>query len=218
MQSGTLLTPWSLMSPSEGLRRSAIILKALGCGDGTIKDKISCARRLSAESLIQNAGSKLAHDSIDELLSQPFVDGNFLPESPINLLSKGSVKNCPILLGSNKNEGNVFLISSKTPDYYDFTKKPTINNEKFQRYIKSVFAYYPSYPSNASNATLNAILYRYSNWDNLENTNANYDKLDAAYGDRLVVCPTVDFATAYAKLNHDVYMYRFDQFDRFGVP
>jgi acetylcholinesterase len=218
MQSGTSLASWSLVSQAEGVRRSTYFLQSIG-SSGALKDQISCARRLSADTLIQNASSIFPVDSNDAVIFLPVVDGYFLRDTPKSLLSKGDVKKCPVLLGSNKNEGNLFFLTPKLVEYFDFSKKPTITYDKFQKYIKSTNTYYPSYPNNASEAVLNAILYRYTNWKNVDDTNANYDNLDASSGDNQIVCPTVDLATQYAKLNQDVYMYRFDQYDPIlGLP
>ena len=40
----------------------------------------------------------------------PIVDGNFLPDGPKRLLSKGQFKKTQILLGANKDEGIYFIM------------------------------------------------------------------------------------------------------------
>ena len=77
--------------------------------------------------------------------------------------------------------------------------------------MTSLFYFYPQYPSTSSSAILNSIIYRYTHWQNVHNSQKNLENLDDAAGDFHFVCPVVDFANIYAMNRQDVYMYYYTQ-------
>ena len=58
---------------------------------------------------------------------------------------------------------------------------------------------------------MNAIQYRYTNWNNVHNDAKNFENFDEAAGDFHFLCPVVDFASIYAVNQQDVFFYHFTQ-------
>ena len=144
---------------------------------------------------------------------KPVVDNYFLLDSPAFLIKQGKFKKCPILLGVNKEEGSVYL-SSFDPELftsYDSDFYPNVTYSKQQFYLKALYKYYPLPPKPSSAIIKEAIVYRYTNWNNVENFKSNLENLIKAVDDYLFTCPVIDFATAYAQNKQDVYFYHFTQ-------
>ena len=113
-------------------------------------------------------------------------------------------------IGANKDEGNWFFVYS-FPEYRNLSAPPVIDHENFKMFLSSLFHFYPQFPSTSSSAILNAVLYRYTYWNNINNSTKNFENLDDAAGDFHFVCPIVDFANLYAMSQQDVYFYYFTQ-------
>ena len=77
--------------------------------------------------------------------------------------------------------------------------------------MTSLYHFYPQYPATSSAAVMNAIQYRYTNWNNVHNDDRNFENFDEAAGDFHFVCPVVDFASIYAINKQDVFFYHFTQ-------
>ncbi len=90
--------------------------------------------------------------------------------------------------------------------------EPVIDYETFKDFLTSLFHFYPQYPSISSKAVQNAVAYRYTNWNNVHNTKANFENLDKAAGDFHFLCPVVDFANIFAMNHQDVYFYHYNHF------
>jgi len=73
-------------------------LKRLGAAD------IKAARALSAEQIQKAVGSGMGGGGF-----WPVADGNILPGDPYELYQKGRFNDTPILLGTNSNEGGLFM-------------------------------------------------------------------------------------------------------------
>lgn len=140
----------------------------------------------------------------------PVVDNYFLEEEPISMLNRGKFKKCPILLGGNRDEGN-WLFVYAFPEYRNLTVRPAMDYDTFKDFVTSLYYFYPQYPAVSSSAVLNAIIYRYTTWQNVNNYNHNFENLDDAAGDFHFVCPTLDFANIYAMNRQDVFFYYYTQ-------
>ncbi len=60
-------------------------------------------------------------------------------------------------------------------------------------------------------ATLGVAQYKYTNWNNLNDTSANLANIDLFYGDSFFFCPLVQFAEFYTQAKQSVYQYYFTQ-------
>lgn len=144
---------------------------------------LACLRGKSATELMMSA------DVADGTLFQPDVDGQFLPDQPRTLYDAGHVAQVPYLLGSNTDEGTLFLPSAKLLNESDYMSQLTT---MFGAGAGAVAAMYPmaSFTSGLPNAPEAA--------------------LARVIGDSRLVCPTLDSAQRMAKTGASVYMYNFD--------
>ena len=213
MQSGAANADWAILENHDALQRNTDILKSFDCQNQTTEGLIECAKQMDPTTAIEKADEYFftrANHGIAQFTFLPVVDNYFLEDEPIYLLNRGKFKKCPILLGANKDEGNYFFVYA-FPEYRNFSTKPEIDYETFKDFLMSLFHFYPQYPSTSSNSILNAVAYRYTNWNNVHNTNSNFENLDRAAGDFHFLCPVVDFANIYAMNQQDVFFYHFTQ-------
>ncbi len=84
-------------------------LKKLGAAD------IKAARALTAEQVQKAAGGGMGGGAS----FWPVADGNVLPGDPYELYEKGRFNDTPILVGTNSNEGGLFMRGSATPASFE---------------------------------------------------------------------------------------------------
>ena len=137
----------------------------------------------------------------------PVVDDYFLRDMPLNLMNQGSFKKCSILTGVNKNEGNLFLDAAF--DIFKSKTAPVLNYSTFENLLSTYFYFYPKYPNTSSNEIKNALIYRYTNWSDIENNKYYNDNLDYAVGDYSYMSPCIQLVDFYSKNNLKVYQYYF---------
>ena len=104
LQSGSANMPWATLSLLEARRRSIELARDYIKCDETdeIQQIIDCLRATPAKQLVEE---QWVSRYILQFPFLPVVDGKFLFEDPEAALRKGRFKNCPILVGSNLNEG-----------------------------------------------------------------------------------------------------------------
>jgi len=157
----------------------------------------------------------------------PVVDRDFLPERPELMLEHRMFKRCPILLGSNKNEGSYFVVyelsdwltevppgSPRTAPEVPSGDRQIMPRERYQIALNNLFFYYPQYRQELNSTFgIDAISFQYTNWAgrSLDDSAANVDGLDAAVADSNFVCPLNRFADAYADAGLPVYMFFFTE-------
>lgn len=110
LQSGAATCPWGYMESREIIANGLQLASALNCpsNQSDLDAVIECLLKADPMALVsQDIGQT---KSILNFPFVPVVDGSFLLESPIESLSKANFKNARILLGSNNEEGNAFLI------------------------------------------------------------------------------------------------------------
>ena len=215
LQSGSAKIPIIMLTMVEALNRSKSFLKALECLDvneniSDINQTMNCMKGKPAQSITFNQWI------IQGFLQFPFIpviDGDFIPDDPAKLMERHEFKKCPILLGTNANEGSYFLI-------YEFPQLLTLDSismtqEQYEISFNRLFSYYPRYPTITPEETLAAMksLYNpsYTNESEYRNQLENIHALDMAVADSQFVCPVNSFARAYASAGQDVYAYYFNQ-------
>jgi acetylcholinesterase len=155
----------------------------------------------------------------------PVVDGKFLVESPDLILDHRTFKPCPILIGSNLDEGSYFLIYELNDRLTAEKKGETrrgleippgdrdiFTRDHFLQTVNTLFFYYPQYRVELNSSFgREAIAFQYTDWTALsqDDSLANVNGLDHAVGDSNFVCPLNRFAMAYAQAGLPVYMYYF---------
>jgi para-nitrobenzyl esterase len=160
---------------------------ALGCSAGA--DGLACLRGKASSDIVANA---MAPDLTGGSTAKPqwsfgvVVDGTFLPDQARKLFDSGQIQHVPYILGSNNDEGTLFLLNA-----------PSLSGES--DYAAALEARYPGigaqveaqYPASAFGGDYNAALAR-------------------VVGDSGLVCGTHDTARRAAKAGLHVFMYNFN--------
>ena len=208
MQSGTANMPWGTLEMDEAVRRgSELAFDYLGCPRSDDMEEVAeCLRDIPPQRLIDE---QWVSRGVMQFPFLPVIDGAFLLETPDMSLKRQNFKRCPILLGSNYNEGSFFIIY----ELYNLLKldKSSMTHEQFEASLKALFLYYPQYPSTLTRFGADAIEYEYTHWLDKDDQLKNINNLDSAVGDSHFVCHLNHFAHAYANAGENVYMYYFTQ-------
>ncbi|KAJ3214586.1 hypothetical protein HDU67_001451 [Dinochytrium kinnereticum] len=158
------------------------VLQNSGCAASV--DQVACLRGLSALTL-----SNLADAAINNNYAfGPYVDGTYINIEPGKALDVGAFSRVPILVGSNSNEGTVFVNKDVANGYTSWIQN------KFQPLF------------GLSNTDANQITTYYPQ--------ANYPSVFAAaadvYGNYKYTCQVRNLADVYARSKVPVYKYRLD--------
>jgi para-nitrobenzyl esterase len=157
---------------AEGEQRTDSLIAAVGCD--TAVDALACLRSLPVATLLQNSDG-----------FEPIVDGGFVPDQPRTLYDSGNFSKVPYILGSNSDEGTLFLLG--TPPVETEEEYLAVLEERFGERADAIAAAYPV--------------------SDFANPN---DALARVVGDSGLVCPTYDSARRAAAGGADVYLYNFD--------
>lgn len=211
LQSGSANMPWAALTMTEALRRSLeLAVEILDCpAPSATQDAdavAECMRDVRPQRLVDN---QYVSKGVMQFPFLPVIDGAFLPDSPGELLRRRNFKKCPLLLGSNLNEGSYWL-------FYEFDQLLTLQSltmtaKDYRESIKRLFFYYPQYNQVISRTALDAITFQYTNWVDPEDAVANVLALDGAVGDSQFICPLNRFAYEYTSAGENVYAYFLDR-------
>jgi para-nitrobenzyl esterase len=163
--------------------------KAVGCD--TAADPLACLRALPASSIMANAMQPDPTSGQSTAASWTFalvVDGpgGFMPDQARTLYDTGKVAHVPYILGSNNDEGTLFLLGA-TP----VTSESDYDAALTQRFGAGATAIEGVYPAS--------------------NFGGDYDAaLARVVGDSSLVCGTHDTARRAAQAGLPVFMYNFD--------
>jgi para-nitrobenzyl esterase len=174
----------SANTEAEVAAQGAAFIEALGCKDAP--DALACLRAKSTEEVMTALPSSNDFLFGDGPSWFPVIDGFTIPDSPGKLLESGSFTKVPTILGSNADEGTLFVALSGSAMIADDAAFETFAEALVPGKGKEVVAKYPSamYGSAQAAAT-------------------------AAVGDAGFVCPTRRAARAIAKGGADTYLYHF---------
>ena len=191
----------------EAKRRSLELASILGCQKTDDMTLVAdCLRRFTPQRL---ADEQFVARGPLQFPFLPVVDGTFLPDAPVKLLSRGAFKRCPLLTGFNVNEGSYFIIY-ELPEYMNLTHM-TMTRHQFQRAVDELFYYFPQYPREINPFALDALRYQYTHWQDVNDIRENIRMLEAALGESQFICPGSQWALAYAEAGEKVYSYYFTQ-------
>lgn len=110
LQSGAATCPWGYKDAREIIANGLQLASLLNCPSNTadLDAVLDCLQKADPMALVsQEVGQT---KTILNFPFVPVVDGSFLIESPTESLIKSNFKHTRILLGSNNDEGNSFLI------------------------------------------------------------------------------------------------------------
>jgi len=208
MQSASALAPWAVVSKREGQHRSLRLAELMGCPhDGhNVRASIDCLRKADPHKIVLKEWDGITHGFTGGIgVFVPIVDGAFLDESPGRAMRLEKFKKTNILLGSNKDEGNYFILYF-FPKMFPREKEDEvmITRENFLHAIRE------AYPL-SNKLQRKALEFEYTNWINPDDPVKNRIAVDRFTGDWQFTCPVVDFAHRYAETGNNVYMYHFMQ-------
>jgi para-nitrobenzyl esterase len=113
MESGECVAATLTDAEAEGDKVAA----AVGCDAAA--DPMACLRGVSAESLVTNAPGSLGNNS-QGVKYLPTIDGHVVSESPLSVLGAGKANRVPFVVGSNADEGALFLAKTSVPTALDY--------------------------------------------------------------------------------------------------
>ncbi|KAL5005368.1 hypothetical protein ScPMuIL_018824 [Solemya velum] len=209
LQSGAPHAAWATYSKEEALRRGRVLAKHLDCGYEDVGRAIRCLKKVPAESFPMADFSSEITVGIIQFPFVPIVDGRFLIEEPEVSLMRGNFKKTEILIGSNKNEGNYFLIYAE-PKVFPMTNSCLLSHERFNLTMDTLFTHFPRFPEIINNFGKEAIIFQYTNWKDTSDQEMNRIMIDQSIGDFHFTCPGIDLAERYAAAGQDVYYYYFE--------
>jgi carboxylesterase type B len=196
--------------------------KLIGCTDAENVSEnrftpkiIECLQNADTEKL----GSIWALPEMSEgkigFMSQVIVDGNFLPEMPLNMLKNGDYKkNVNLLIGTVEDEGSFALGMIVDPVKYSHTTPHNLTyNEAYNELRRLSSNLVSKQPVNGNDV---AKLY----FTGLS-VNNDYDLLrrtiGIAIGDFALGCPTIQFAkTLYSNDRHNSNVYQYYYTSKLG--
>ena len=151
MQSSGASPRSGFMTRKEGLARSVKLAQELGCtyDRDQVEDTIDCLRNKKPKEL-----TDIEYFVDDYTLNfhpfVPTVDETFLPFSPQTLLKDGLIKDAPVLIGNNANEGYLSLLYLLPNMFPNNELKLTAREFTEEQYMKAVSNIYNFYPTSVS--------------------------------------------------------------------
>ncbi|KAJ8036005.1 Acetylcholinesterase 1 [Holothuria leucospilota] len=158
--------------------------------------------------------SKYSRDLFDQAILQvslengyswlPNRDGVFLDESPHELLARGDFKECPLIVGFNRDEGT-FIVPFFFPDYVGKEYPPYIDRATFD-FMASVIIRFPGQFTNA--LIENAVKQEYVDWSQADNASADYfSTILPIYADITFSCSALDIIRGHSYHTEPVFQY-----------
>uniref|UniRef100_A0AAU6PBV9 Carboxylic ester hydrolase n=1 Tax=Protohermes xanthodes TaxID=1452977 RepID=A0AAU6PBV9_9NEOP len=203
LQSGTFNAPWSYMTAERADRVAVVLINDCGCNATLLSSNaekvMDCMRAVDAKTIsIQQWNS---YSGILGFPSAPTIDGVFLPKHPLELLEEGDFQDTEILIGSNHDEGTYFILYDFM-DYFEKDGPSFLQRDKFHEIINTIF-------KNMSKLEREAIVFQYTDWDNVNDGYLNQKMIGDVVGDYFFICPTNHFAQMFAEHGIKVYYYFF---------
>ncbi|GAA2047819.1 carboxylesterase/lipase family protein [Williamsia deligens] len=181
---GCARSPLVPPSQAEGVRRSEAYAAQVGCRDP--RTRLSCLRRLPIDRLLDSPTTRFDGAAVTWT---PFLDGTVLTQTPEDALRGGAARGMPLIVGSNANEGALFVL------LFDYVSRQRLVTEA--SYRRTVEELYPgragrilaAYPSSRYGSPARA--------------------LTAVYTDSLFACPAQTTVAAATQGGARVFQYRF---------
>lgn len=193
-ESGSPDSHWAFMTQQQAKDRSTLYFDAVGCKQDETDELLACLRALDTDTILNNEwvdGNYLVFPWA------PSVDGDFLEDSPYNMLQQGRYRKKDSLLGVNKDEGTYWLlytIGGMSKDH-----ESLLDYNSFVSAIDIV-------DHDVSTETRRRILEMYAPEDTTDGA-ANRDSLDKISGDRSFTCPTRQLAEILSEGGAKTYFY-----------
>ncbi|KAL8212967.1 UNVERIFIED_CONTAM: hypothetical protein K2H54_059863 [Gekko kuhli] len=197
LQSGASISPWAWVSPEEAEVRGRTLGHILGCSGNSNRIIVSCLQRKKPGEIMQIL-PLLSQKMLLDTVFVPTTDGEFLPDTPRNLLDVGSFPVKPVLTGFTSTEGSLFL-SSSAPGFSLYNNS-LINHQQLLEGLRLLL---PDAPDGTTEMA--DIIYTHGEQGEARYRNA----LIRASGDYLFLCPVAVVAGAMADSGSPVFAYFF---------
>lgn len=145
LQSGAATSPWGFKETTEIVANGLQLASLLNCPSNTsdLDGVVECLLKADPMALVsQRVGQT---KTILNFPFVPVVDGSFLLEPPVESLIKSNFKRARILLGSNYDEGNYWLIYLP-----EFSQCPSSGNNGMSTETRSSQVSPPDFQSNSN--------------------------------------------------------------------
>jgi para-nitrobenzyl esterase len=173
-----------------------LFAEAVGCGSAA--DQLACLRGVSTKELLIEApveglpeggvppGGSQFSGGVARWDFNPVVDGSVIPDQPRALIERGAFAKVPYVLGSNFEEGKLFLVAAT----------PVSSEAEYTAALDRLFG--NAGPSVAGAYPVSAFP-------------TPHDALIRVWGDYRLGCTTYDSARRFAKNGSTVYMFHFSR-------
>ncbi|KAK8750435.1 hypothetical protein OTU49_014826 [Cherax quadricarinatus] len=203
LQSGVINSPWSIMSADKAYDIGLRLVDDVGCNASKINENpemvMECMRRVDSATIsLQQWNS---YFGLLQFPSTPIVDGAFLPDDPLEMVKRKEVKKTEVLIGSNLDEGTYFMLYDFL-SYFNKDEATDLQRDKFLEIINEIF-------KDWSAIEKEAIIFQYTDWDNIEDGFLNQKAVADVVGDYFFICPSNLFAYLYSEAGGTVYYYFF---------
>lgn len=180
----------------------------MGCPTDDVEKAIRCLKEQPAEDFPLKEYDPDITFGIIQFPFVPIVDGPFLIEEPEVSLMRGNFKKTEILLGSNENEGNYFLLYAE-PNIFTMSDTCLLSHERFNLTMDKLFTYFPQFPEEINSFGKEAIIFQYTNWRDTSDQKMNRMMIDKSIGDFHFTCPVVELAERFTMAEQDVFYYHY---------
>jgi para-nitrobenzyl esterase len=199
VQSGICTAPLPTLGAME--EQGQRFAEKLGCGEGVRPPSVVCMRSKSVDD-VQRAlppDPNFAFTAGDWGFWSPNVDGQLLPAQAAEMMSAGRINHVPVLIGSNKDEGTLFVTLA-----HDLAGMPLTA----EHYADRLRYFLPT------TAAVDAVLQQYP----LDAFPTPGAALAASFGDAFLACPTIAAAALLAP-QVPTFLYQFEYPNApFAVP
>ena len=132
--------PLAFNTPAVALAQGDAFAKAVGCTD------LACMRGKSTTDVANALGVKRALFSTEGVSWSPTVDGAELPKVPNEAFAAAAATPVPVIIGTNKDEGNLFTYAWNITFGHDITEAEVLAVERTfysEQQIKAIQTQYP---------------------------------------------------------------------------
>ncbi|PIK47771.1 putative acetylcholinesterase [Apostichopus japonicus] len=203
LMSGSMTVPWGSTSDIERVREKAF----------EIGEEVGCINMVDSVQLLDCLRNVDAKELTRVFLTTPFgpvIDNDFIPGDPKKLLQQGMFKNCSIMLGTTKDEGDLrgaFTFADKSLE-----QDPYCGKLRFDRILSEYAELY------GTEFAAKAVEFEYVDWAHADNKSANYFRnfIDIET-DENFLCPIDETARAFLRKGATVFRWMFSYIPTYSV-
>ncbi|KAI1299615.1 Acetylcholinesterase-1 [Halotydeus destructor] len=207
MQSGTALTPTTLVSMNQVHSLGAEVTAMLGCNYTENKDNIvDCVRSMPMKAILKVQNEIITRKD-DRSFSPSYYD-DFLPENPIDMLHNGDLGNqSEVMMGYNRDEGSAFMYFANPKKFPGVGKNVKV---KLNLTMTEIVSFASNFMKSQQGHTVRNLLENLYSDANDTSKETIFNKTRTNVAEFFVSCPSVFMAEDLANNNVSVYFYHFN--------